>query len=682
MKQIIVNSIIMTVFLATLSIWLVACGKNEVKMLRKTETVKRGDFVIKINSSGNLESLLSVEVKSNVEGEIENLHVEEGDFIEKDQILLQIDDEQVKEEMKQAEANVSAAQAQLEQARRSLTIRQKQLDSDLKQQRDSVTQAQSGYNVAKATTKQQISQQNTDIQNTIQALEQDRTALRQAEIARRQAEFTLSELGEAEKAAKADLDNAESELKRREELYENKFIPKKSLEETQAALVNARSRYESAQNRVLSQKETVQSQQETIDTRQRAVQMRETTLKYEEQNMELLKQTREAQEEQAITQLNIAQTRLTQLEQNLNDEVDISRFALESARANLLRTESSLKNQRERLEWTTVVAPMSGVVINLEVEEGEIVTSGRSAFSQGPAIMSIVDLSQMVVKTYINEVDMEKLGLGQKAEIQVRSYPNRPFLGEVREISPSGEARDNIIYFEVMIAVLSSPQELRPGMTADVDIIVVERQATLLLPIAAVQSQRVMVANLMLPAEDAGRLVFNQPVELGLGTGGKSLGIISRLTSGAEGTHVEIALTGAGERFSQGSASVDLRTASYSNRNIPAVLRFGRLYYATQLPAGEAKNGVRISAAKSVKKEAKDSDKTEAVKGTKGRAKDSAKTGTEEGISTLIQVGVQNNTHIEVLSGLDEGDEVIAHASAQLTSGMLGKGEKGTPAKK
>ena len=127
---------------------------------------------------------------------------------------------------------------------------------------------------------------------------------------------------------------------------------------------------------------------------------------------------------------------------------------------------------------------------------------------------------------------------------------------------------------------------------------------------------------------------------------------------------------------------MDLRTASYSNRNIPAVLRFGRLYYATQLPAGEAKNGVRISAAKSVKKEAKDSDKTEAVKGTKGRAKDSAKTGTEEGISTLIQVGVQNNTHIEVLSGLDEGDEVIAHASAQLTSGMLGKGEKGTPAKK
>ncbi len=121
-KRIITSSIIVTLFLTNVSIWLTACSKNEAKTPQKTEAVRRGDFVIKINSSGNLESLLSVEVKSNVEGEIEKLYVEEGDFIEKGQILLQIDDEQIREEMRQAEANVSAAQAELEQARRSLTI--------------------------------------------------------------------------------------------------------------------------------------------------------------------------------------------------------------------------------------------------------------------------------------------------------------------------------------------------------------------------------------------------------------------------------------------------------------------------------------------------------------------------------------------------------------------------------
>ena len=491
MKRIIViGSVVMVLVIAGLGIGLTTRGKDNDKIPQKTEIAKRDELVVKISASGNLEALVSVEVKSNVEGEIDKLYVEEGDFVEKGQMLLQIDDEQIREEMKQAEANVSAAQAQLEQSKRSLTIKGKQLESDLQQQRDSVLQAQTSYNVAKATTLQQVSQQEIDIQNTKEALEQDKISLRQAEIALKQAELTLSEVEQAETAAKVDLDNADSELKRTQELFEKKYVPKKSLEDAQASYANSLNRYQAAQKRVLSQKETVKSQEEGIDGRKRAALMRETTLKFEEQNLGLLKQTRAAQEEQSATQLRIAETRLKQLEDNINDEKDISQFSLEGTKANLLRTQSTLNNQNERLGWTSIVAPMSGIVINLEIEEGEIVTSGRSAFSQSPPIMQIVDLSQMVVKTSINEVDMEKLKLGQKAEIQIRAYPDRVYNGEVREVSPSGQPRDNIIYFEVVIAVLGSPEELRPGMTADVDIIVLEKKDVLLLPIEAVKSER------------------------------------------------------------------------------------------------------------------------------------------------------------------------------------------------
>lgn len=467
-----------------------ACGKKEAIASQKTAVAKSGDFVIKIGASGNLESLLSVEVKSNVEGEIEKLYVEDGVTVEEGQVLIQIDDEQIREEMKQAEANVSASKAQMEQSKRSLTIKGKQLDSDLQQQIDSVSQAQTSYNVAKATTQQQISQQETSIQNTKESVEQDKISLRQAEISLKQAELTLSELEKAEAVAKVEMDNADAEIKRSQKLYEDKYISKKALEDAQAAHLNAVSRYESAQKRFLSQKETIKSQKESVDMRKRAVQMRGTTLKYEEQNLELLKQTRAAQEEQSLTQLRIAERRLKQLEGNIEDEKDITRFSLKSAEASLLRVQSTLNNQKERLGWTTITAPMSGIVINLQVEEGEIVTSGRSAFSQSPPLMEIVDLSQMVVTTSINEVDMEKLSLKQKAEIRLRAYPDRSYKGEVREISPSGQPRDNIIYFEVVVAVLGSPEELRPGMTADVDIIVVERKDVLLLPIEAVKTDR------------------------------------------------------------------------------------------------------------------------------------------------------------------------------------------------
>lgn len=491
-RIIIIGSIVVVLALAGLIIGLTTRGNNDDQAPQKIEVVKRGDFVVRINSSGNLESLLSVEIKSNVEGEIEKLYVEDGNFIEKGQILLQINDEQINEEMKQAEANVAASTAQLEQARRSLVIKDKQLDNALKEQIDSVTKAQTSYDVTKMTTPQQISQQETDIQNIREALGQDEISLQQAQISLTQAQLTLSELELSEKAAKIDMDNADSELKRTQELYTKKYVPKKSLEDAQASYANASSRYESAQKRLLSQKETVKFQEGSVKSRDRSIQMREATLKLEVENLELLKQTRAAQEIQDLTQLRIVERRLEELQENIGDEKDINQFSLESAKANLLRNESSLKNQKERLAWTTIKAPMSGIIINLQIEEGEIVTSGRSAFSQSPPIMEIVDLLQMVVTAFINEVDMEKLSLKQKAEIKLRAYPDRVYSGEVREISPSGQSRDNIIYFEVMVAVLGSPEELRPGMTADVDIIVMEHKDALFLPIEAVKTERSM----------------------------------------------------------------------------------------------------------------------------------------------------------------------------------------------
>ncbi len=610
-------------------------NKNNKGPTQKTEVVKSGDFVIKINASGNLESLLTVEVKSNVEGEIKKLFVKEGDYVEKGQVLLKINDEQIKEEMKQAEANVSAASAQLEQAKRSLEVKKKQLDSDLQQQIDAVAQAQTNYNVVKAATLQQISQQQTEIQNTKEALEQDKIALRQAEISLNQAKITLSELEQSESAAKVDLDNAESELKRTRDLYEKKFVSKKSLEDAEASYANVNSRYESARKRVLSQKETIRSQEETIAMRERSVKMRETTLEYEERNLELLKQTRAAQEEQALTQLRIAQTRLKQLEENLNDEKDISRFSLESAKANLLRAQSTLNNQRERLGWTTIVAPMSGIVIDLVVEEGEIVTSGRSAFSQSPPLMKIVDLSQMVVKTFINEVDMEKLSIGQKTEIRTRAYPGRVYRGEVREISPSGQPRDNIIYFEVVIGVLDSPKELRPGMTADVDIIVVERKDRLLLPIEAVKTEQISTALLTVPEKDISKFKLDQSVELETERGAKFQGKITKVLT--ENKEVEVTLASVKRGMRPGKAFLKLIAEGNAIPDIPALVSSRKESYVMLLP--------------------------------REKSKQSSENGTLNGIRTLVEIGDQNDSEIEILSGLNAGDKVIIQSEPKPENG-------------
>jgi len=627
-RIIIIVSVVVFLLLAGLVVGLTtARSKNDKGTPIKTEVVRRGDFVIKINASGNLESLLTVDVKSNVEGEIKKLNVKDGEFVEKGQVLLKINDEQIREEMKQAEANVSAAQAQLEQAIRSLSIKQKQLESDLQQQKDAVSQAQAAYNVAKATTLQQIAQQETEIQNIKGNLEQDNIALRQAQISLKQAEITLSDLEQAESAAKVDLENALSELKRTQELYDKKFVPKKTLEDSQASYANASSRYESAQKKVLSQKETINSQKETVTMREQAVQMRKISLEFSEQNLKLIKQTRAAQEEQAMTQLKISQTRLKQLEDSINDEKDISRFSLESAKANLLRAQSTLNNQKERLGWTTITAPMSGIVINLVVEEGEIVTSGRSAFSQSPALMQIVDLSKMVVKTFINEVDMEKLSVGQKAEIRTRAYPNKVYRGEVKEISPSGQARDNIIYFEVIIAVLGSPKELRPGMTADIDIVVLERKDSLLLPIEAVKTEQSATALLTVTEKEIGKMKVDQAVELESERGAKLQGKISKVNPENKEGNVEVTLASARRGPRSGKATYKLTVNGKTIADIPAEVDSKRESYVMLMP--------------------------------KEKGKDSAKNGEIKGIKKVVKIGDQNESDVEILEGLDVGDKVI-----------------------
>ena len=551
--------------------------------------------------------------------------MKEGEFVEKGQVLIQINDKQIKEDMKQAEANVAAAQAQMEQAIRSLEIKKKQLDSDLQQQRDAVVQAQTSYNVVKATTLQQISQQETDIQNTKDSMEQDNIALRQAEIAAKQAALSLDGLKQSESAAKVDLDNAESELKRTQELYEKKYVPKKSLEDAQASYANSKSRYESAQKNILSQQETIKSQQEAVDMRKNAVQMRKTTLVFEGQNLELLKQTRAAQEEQAVTQLKIANTRLKQLEENINDEKDISQFSLESARANLLRNQSTLNNQKERLGWTTIISPVSGIVTDLVIKEGEIVTSGRSAFSQSPALMQVADLSRMIVKTSINEVDMEKIAIGQKVEIKTKAYPDKVYRGEVREVAPSGQPRDNIIYFQVEISVLDSPKELRPGMTADVDIVVVERKDELLLPIEAVKSEQASAA--LLTVSNVSQLKVGQSVELESERGAKFQGTVSKLISDSKEGNVEVTLASAKKGVRPGKTTFKLTLNGNTIPDIPAVVRSGKESYVMLMLKGKGK----------------DTTGSEAVKG----------------IRTLIEVGEQNNAEIEILSGLNAGDQVI-----------------------
>ncbi|CAI8029326.1 Macrolide export protein MacA [Geodia barretti] len=568
---------------------------------------------MRISATGNLEPLIDVEIKSNVEGEIVRLHVKNGDKVEKDQVLLELDPELYQEGKKQAEADVATAKAQVRQAELNIELKNERLDSGLTQSDADLKISQANVETIQATTITQVSQAETNIQTTKNSLQQDNIALEQAKITLEQGKITLSEHEASLTSAKVSLDNAKSELERNKELFDKGLVSKKALEDAQAQHSNAEVQYGNAQKRVDSQKQTIDSQRRTISARETSIVTREGILANEELNLENLKRQRQIAEEEAQLRVDNSKTRLQELISTFDNEKLLTQQSRVSAEANKLRRESSLKNEAERLDWTTIRAPMAGLVTLLELEEGEIVTSGRSAFSQSPPIMTIVDPSKMVVKTFINEVDMERLRLNQGAKIKVDAYQAKIYDGTVYEISPSGQEQDNIISFEVMIEVSGSPEELRPGMSADVDIITHEEKDVLLLPIDALIN--VPSAIVTAQVDDTGPYKANQPIEVQTISGKIFRGAVTNVGS----NDVTISLDGSQRGILPGPTTLSL------------------------LVKGKKKaDGVRAT-----------------INVSKGKFVMLNDGGGGKGKRTEVETGMQNETHAIIKSGLKASDRVV-----------------------
>jgi len=133
-----------------------------------------------------------------------------------------------------------------------------------------------------------------------------------------------------------------------------------------------------------------------------------------------------------------------------------------------------------------VTAPVSGMIIHKNVEEGEMVVSSES-YSGGTVLITIADLSQMIILTDINEVDIGKISLGREAKITIDAYPDAKFNGKIIHISPMATIANNgIRTFEVKISIDDLTQNLRPGMSANVTIIGKTRKGVVTVPIQAI----------------------------------------------------------------------------------------------------------------------------------------------------------------------------------------------------
>ena len=617
----------------------------------KTEMARTGEFRVKIRETGNLEPLVSVEVKSNVSGEIEQLLIEEGDYVEKGQELLRLDDEQVSERRKQAQANLGSSRASLEQARSQTFLTEKRQSSDIQQLKNTVKSAEASLASVEATATQQLSSAQTDIERSRNMLEQDRIALSQAKITLQQADIQLEQNQANESSAKIEFDNVSAEYERQKDLYTKKYVSKKSLEDAELRLSQVKSSYQTAQKNVTSQTKSIESQKRNIEARDRAIANRQATIRLQEQNLGTIKTSQEANTKRSKADLESAKIRLQQALETVEQETSVSINSEIQAQSGLLRAESALQSIDDELGWTVVKAPLSGRVTRLAFEEGEIVMGSRSGYgSQGPAILVISDLSKMVVKTRINEAEISKVALGQQAEITIDAYPNLLFSGEVTEIAPSantGQGSSGVVAFEVVIEIATSEYELLPGMSANVDIIVFDEVSVLQLPIEAVIVSEMLTANVTVSNVDLGLLVPNQSVTLETLVGEKYESTVGKINANIDRHNVEVLLDKNSNGLRVGPTSIHLTSeGKFDLRDLSTNIEAERKYFV-QL---DDLNAPKLKKDKTKKRKRK-KDKIEELKG----------------IRTRVEVGQRNNTHFEITSGISSGAVVYVPTLDQLT---------------
>lgn len=170
------------------------------------------------------------------------------------------------------------------------------------------------------------------------------------------------------------------------------------------------------------------------------------------------------------------------------DQLAVKDQEVAVAEAAVAQMEAALRVAEVQLARTVIRSPVAGLITRRLVTVGETVgLGGGSTITLGGPMFTIVDVAHLYVRATVDEADLGRIRLGQRARVVVDAYPGRTFHGRMYRISPavSGE-RQEARTVSIRVAVEGAAALLKPGMSADVEILVGTRQDTLSVPAQAI----------------------------------------------------------------------------------------------------------------------------------------------------------------------------------------------------
>jgi HlyD family secretion protein len=200
-------------------------------------------------------------------------------------------------------------------------------------------------------------------------------------------------------------------------------------------------------------------------------------------------------------------------------QVGVDEAKLKQARAQVMQSQATLDQLNEQFSYTTIVAPMDGVILSRDVEIGDAVSSILVLGSTATLVMTEGDTTQVYVQGKVDEADIAHVYLGQPARIKVESFRDRLFYGKVTKIAPMGVEADNVTTFEVRVSINNPGGELKANMTANAEILMDEHKNVLTVPENAVTYDSQKNASVQVPDKSQKDGTRKVPVVVGLSNG-------------------------------------------------------------------------------------------------------------------------------------------------------------------
>ncbi len=314
-----------------------------------------------------------------------------------------------------------------------------------------VAQAQANLQAAQERLTEQLSGVNLQGTQVSTAIDQAKAALSVAQSNLRQVQQSAAAQIETAQAgilqAEANNTNSSANLKRMQELFQKGYVAASDVDSAKAQagvnaaqLVSARQNLDIVQNKVSAD---LQSAKDGV---------------------------RQAQAALSAAQAGTAQN-------------TIKAQQIAEARAAVSQTQAALAFQKAQEAKAYIRTPISGTVIQLAQQQGETIAAGLSA----PTLIIVADLNRLQVDAFVDETDIGKVRMGQEAQVTVDAYPDHPFRGKVVKIASGSTMQQNVVTYDVTIALDNPERLLKPDMTATVNITVASHDNVLTVPVDAIK---------------------------------------------------------------------------------------------------------------------------------------------------------------------------------------------------